>query len=136
MKKFLAITAAAAALMVSAPLSYAQLQQEGQWYVIDQSGGSKLVIGPATPEGTPLLMAEAGVRPALCPEGSFWQMDDGTIVACDDDTAFFDLRSPADLAAEQEAITPTEEFPEDAMLLIPRDTGESDSAEDTDTQSN
>jgi hypothetical protein len=35
MKKFLAITAAAAALMVSAPLSYAQLELEGQWYVID-----------------------------------------------------------------------------------------------------
>jgi hypothetical protein len=131
MKKFRAITAAAAALMVSAPLSYAQLELEGQWYVIDQQGGSKLVIGPANPQGSPLLVAEAGAAPANCPEGSFWEMDDGTIVACGDATAFFDLRAPT-----PEDVVNTEPFPENAMLLIPRDTGESDSDQDTNTQSN
>jgi hypothetical protein len=134
MKRILAVAAAAAALAVS-PLAFAQMEQEGEWFVIDQQGGSKLVIGPANPDGSVLLMAEADARPGDCPSGSFWQMADGTIVACDDDAAFFDLRDATaeELSNLQENIVNTEPYPESAQLLIPRDAADAQSG-DTNTE--
>jgi hypothetical protein len=128
MRKFLVATVAAAALIAGAAPSFAQ-EVQGGYYVIDGQGGTKLVVGPANPEGTELLMAEGDAAPANCPAGSFWQATDGSIVACDDATAMFDLQAP-----EQGATMPnTEPYPENAMLMIPRDTGESDSDADTNT---
>jgi hypothetical protein len=130
MKKILAATVAVAALAFG-PSAFAQMEQEGEWFVIDQQGGSKLVIGPANPEGSELLMAEGDARPADCPSGSFFQMADGTIVSCDDETAFFDLRESTaeELSNIQENIVNTEPYPETAQTLIPRDAAEAQSGE-------
>ena len=126
MKRILTLTAAA--LMASVSVSFAQMEQEGNWYVIDQQGGTKLVIGAANPEGSPLLMGESDVAPADCAAGSFWQMADGTIVSCDDDTAMFDLQDATteELSRMQEEIPMTEPYPEQAQTLIPRESGDSD----------
>lgn len=132
MKKFLAVTAAAVALMASAPLALAQMQQEGNWYVIDGSGGSKLVVGEANPEGSPLLMGENGAKPSDCATGSFYDAGNNMIASCDDDTAMFDMRAPD----AGETMTNTEPYPENAMLLVPHETGDSKSDQDTDTSTN
>ena len=125
MKRILGL--AAAALLAGATAASAQMQQEGNWYVIDQAGGSKLVIGPANPEGFPLLMGANDVAPADCAPGAFWQMADGTVVSCDDDTAFFDLQDATteELSRMQEEIPMTEPYPEQAQTLIPRESGQS-----------
>jgi hypothetical protein len=124
MKRILGL--AAVALLAGATVASAQMQQEGNWYVIDQSGGSKLVVGPANPEGVPLLMGESDAAPADCAAGAFWQMADGTVVSCDDDTAMFDMRDATaeELSAMQEQIPMTEPYPEQAQTLMPRESGQ------------
>ena len=137
MKKIFALTAAA--LMASVSVSFAQMEQEGNWYVIDGQGGSKLIVGAANPEGMPLLMGENDAAPADCAAGSFWQMADGTVVSCDDETAMFDARTTTadELAAMQEEIPNTEPYAENSMMLVPRDAGNADQGDTgSATQSN
>jgi hypothetical protein len=81
---------------------------EGDYYVVDAQGGSKLIVSKANPTGTPLMMATDGQKPSDCPAGSFYQMND-MIMGCDDDAAY-DTATPDTPAVGMD-------LPQGAMIL-------------------
>jgi len=116
MNKFLTIPAAIAALAIGASTSFAQLQQEGDWYVRDGQGGSKIIVGPAAPQGTPLIVSESATAPANCPAGSFWYQQgyDNQITACGAQTAY-DLQP----AQSGQMMASGQPYPAGAMVVVP-----------------
>ena len=117
MKKFLAISVASAALMLSGA-SYAQ-NADGEWYVQETASGEQRIFGGGNPEGAPLLEGVNGAAPADCPEGSFYRTGDNSIAACGEGGAAFDLTAPE----AGSMMSSGEAWPEGAMLMRPKESG-------------
>lgn len=129
MKRLLAVTTAAAALMFAGSAGYAQDLEMPQIYVMQDSSGQRMVMTSDNPQGSSLLVGEAGAVPGDCPAGSFYETESSVIIACGDDTAMFDLQAPEAGAMMMSG----EAFPQGAMVGIPRESGEQKQG-DTTTQ--
>lgn len=122
MKKILS-TVAAGTLLAATSLAVAQTATTSEnydWYMTG-SGDQRMIHSRSSGESTQLLLGENGVRPADCPEGSFFEAADGSIVACEDETAMFDLTEPGpDMTMDD-----GQPFQEGAMLMTPAEQGAS-----------
>jgi uncharacterized membrane protein YgcG len=117
MKKMLAVTTAAAALMFAVP-SFAQDTTSntggttGNMYVTGE-GENMMVMGGDNAEGARVLRGENFAQPEDCPEGSYYMSAENQITACGEGGASFDVTTEAG-----------EGMPEGAMALQPRESGE------------
>jgi len=114
MRKVLAATTAAVALMVSASGAIA-LDDKTNMYVTGE-GENRMVMGGDNAEGSRLLMGENGAAPSECPEGSFYMIDE-QIFACGDDSTAYTLREPESGTMSASG----DELPEGAMMLEARE---------------
>ena len=120
MKRILALTTAFAGLALVASTANAD-------YFIRDANGQRFVVDTGTNVETVLLLEEAGVAPANCPAGSFWQTADGRIFACDGGTAGFTLVAPT-----PGVLMPSgDPWPENAMLMVPEESGEQKDSTET-----
>jgi len=78
-----------AALAAAAFSANAALAQSADMYVT-KGDGDKWTFhgGTAGAEGTEVLSAEAGAKPANCAEGSYWLNDAQKLVSCADDKEY------------------------------------------------
>ena len=111
MRKFLAVTTAAAALFFATAAN----AQDPQLYVTQDASGTRMVMGGEMAEGAPLLMGEAGNRPADCPAGSFYEGAQGQIFPCEGESQGFTMMAPG-----AGTMMPNgSPWPEGAMLMQP-----------------
>jgi hypothetical protein len=119
MRKILAITAASVALTFATAAS----AQTPQLYVKDENGQRFVTDGdqdmPILPGGT-----TAGVAPADCPEGSYFESGD-MIIACGDDGQRFSLMAPEPNAMQPDG----QPYPQGAMLMTPVDPASQESGD-------
>ena len=132
MRKMLAVTTAAAALMFAAGPSFAQdttsntgaaTNEMGSMYVTGE-GENMMVMGGDNAEGARVLRGENFAEPEDCPEGSYYMSAENQITACGEGGASFDVTTES-----------MEGMPQGAMALRPRESGEqkqSDSGADGD----
>ena len=111
MKNFLAVTTAAAALFFATAAN----AQDPQLYVTQDASGTRMIMGGETAEGAPLLMGDAGNRPADCPAGSFYEGAQGQIFPCEGESLGFTMMAP-----DAGTMMPDgQAWPEGAMLMQP-----------------
>jgi hypothetical protein len=124
MKRTLSLATAVAALALTAS---AYAQNATYDYYVTGSGDSRMVMsrGGGGP-GMPILRGENGARPANCAAGQFYEAGDGTLAACDDD-AMFSVMAPG----TGQTMDNGQPFTEGAMILQPRESGQSKGSGDT-----
>jgi hypothetical protein len=127
MKKFLAVTTAAAALM----LATAANAQDTQLYVTQDASGNRVVMGGANAEGAPILMGTAGAAPSDCPAGQFYEDSRQMVVPCEGGAEFGMMAPGAGMMMPD-----GQPYPEGAMLLQPNTTPVGDSGTQKSTDSN
>ena len=111
MRKFLAVTTAAAALVFATAAN----AQDPQLYVTQDASGTRMIMGGEMAEGAPLLMGDAGNRPADCPAGSFYEGAQAQIFPCEGESEGFTMMAP-----ETGTMMPDgQPWPEGAMLMQP-----------------
>lgn len=125
MRKFLAVTTAAAALMFAAGTASAQDATSNTGAATDSmyvtgEGDSMMVMGGGNAEGSRVLRGENYAVPADCPEGSYYMSGENQITACGEGGAAFDVTSPG----EGETAAGGAAFPAGSMALRPRESGE------------
>jgi hypothetical protein len=109
MKKFLAVTAAAAAMAFATAAN----AQDPQLYVTQDAGGARMVMGGEAP--APLMMGTDGAKPADCPAGSFYEGAQAQIFPCEGESEGFTMMAP-----EAGTMMPDgSPWPEGAMLVQP-----------------
>ncbi len=109
MKKFLAVTAAAAALVFATAAS----AQDAPMYVTQDASGARMVMGGEAP--APLMMGTDGAKPADCPAGSFYEGAQAQIFPCEGESEGFTMMAP-----ETGTMMPDgQPWPEGAMLMQP-----------------
>ena len=108
MKKALAVATIAFALSANAALA-----QTSDMYVT-KGEGDKWTFhgGTAGPDGTEVLGAEAGAKPANCAEGSYWLNDAQKLVSCADDKEY----GFGEITEGQKTST-GEDFPENSFIV-------------------
>ena len=110
MKKFLAVTAAAAALVFA---TAATAQDAAPMYVTQDASGARMVMGGEAP--APLMMGTDGAKPADCPAGSFYEGAQAQIFPCEGESEGFTMMAP-----ETGTMMPDgQAWPEGAMLMQP-----------------
>jgi len=101
-----------AAVAVAAFAAGGAFAQSDDMYV-SKSGDKWMFHGGTTAaEGSEVLSAEAGAKPANCPAGSYWLNDQQKIVSCDtaDEFGFAKIPAGQKTAAGQD-------FPADSYLV-------------------
>lgn len=113
MTKLLAI-ATATALMASA--AYAQTQNEVWW--VEEGAQGAIVYNQENQGsgGIPLLEEDNFAAPADCPEGSYYRTGEGTVAACGEGGAMFDLAAPG----EGMMMPSGDPWPENTMMMTPQ----------------
>src|SRR5687768_15560391 len=126
MRKFLAVTTAAAALVFATAAN----AQDPQLYVTQDASGTLMIMGGEMAAGAPLLMGDAGNRPADCPAGSFYEGAQGQIFPCEGESLGFTMMAP-DAGTMMPNGSP---WPEGALLMQPNGmaVGESGEGKDVD----
>lgn len=109
MKKSLAVTAAAAALVFATAAG----AQDAPMYVMQDASGARMVMGGEAP--APLIMGTDGAKPADCPAGSFYEGAQAQIFPCEGESEGFTMMAP-----EAGTMMPDgQPWPEGAMLMQP-----------------
>jgi hypothetical protein len=121
MRKFLAVTTAAAALVFATAAN----AQDPQLYVTQDAAGTRMIMGGEVAEGAPLLMGDAGNRPGDCPAGSFYEGAQGQIFPCEGESLGFTMMAP-DAGTMMSNGSP---WPEGAMLMQPNGTAVGESGQ-------
>ncbi len=111
MKRFLAVTTAAAALMFATAAS----AQDAPMYVTQDASGNRMVMGGEMAEGAPLMMGDNGNRPADCPAGSYYEGAQAQVFPCEGESEGFTMMAP-DAASMMPDGQP---WPQGAMMLQP-----------------
>lgn len=117
MKKLLT-AAAAAAMMFGATAAYAQ-NAEAEFYVTGE-GPEMRVMGGDNAEGAMIVGDDTYAVPADCPEGAYYRSAENELTACGEGGAAFELAEPEAGAM----MSSGEAFPEGAMMMMPRESGE------------
>jgi len=109
MKKGVAL----AAFVAFAFASTGVLAQNAEMYVTKGTGDTwTFHSGTAGAEGTEVLSAESGTKPADCPAGSYWLNSAQMLVGCEDDKEF-----GFGEITEGQKTTSGEDFPENSYLV-------------------
>ena len=125
MRELLTATAAAA-MMFGASAAYAQ-NATTQFYVTGE-GDEMRVMGRNNTQGAVVVGDETYAMPADCPDGAYWRSGPNMLTACGEGGSSFNVAVPEAGAA----MASGERVPEGAMILTPRDNG--DTRQDTTNQ--
>jgi hypothetical protein len=110
MRRFLAVTTTAMALVLGA--SAAQAQDKGGLYMSTTANGDQMIMGGDMAEGARVLEGSNGAAPSECPAGSFYRASETTVVACEGGTVYT-LSEPG----EGMMMSDGNPYPEGSMLL-------------------